>query len=138
MIVAEEWSVGEVFLTMLYFYLFFLWVWLVITVFADIFRSRDQSGWAKAGWAVLVIALPFLGVFIYVVARGSKMGDHAMELSAPGSGGYDYPPPPPASAARGPAAISIQQLSTLAEMHEQGLLDDSEFERMKAKVTAGV
>jgi hypothetical protein len=135
MIVASEWAVGEVFLTMLYFYLFFLWIWLVITVFADIFRSRDQSGWAKAGWALLVIALPFIGVFIYVIARGGKMGDHAMELAAPG--GYDYPPPPPYSGARGPSS-SVQQLTTLAEMHEQGIIDDDEFQRMKAKVTAGV
>jgi hypothetical protein len=81
MTVASEWAVGEVFLTMLYFYLFFLWVWLVITVFADIIRSKDQSGWAKAGWSILVIALPFIGVFIYIIARGGKIGDRALELA---------------------------------------------------------
>jgi len=61
---------------MLLFSLFFLWIWLVITVFVDVFRSRDLSGWAKALWTLFIIILPFLGVFSYLIARGDKFGEH--------------------------------------------------------------
>ena len=71
-----EWQVGEVFLAMLWFSLFFLWIWLVITVFVDVFRSRDLSGWAKALWTLFIIFLPFVGVFAYLIARGDRIGEH--------------------------------------------------------------
>ena len=62
----------SIFWTMLEFFLFFLWIWLLIVVFADIFRSHDMGGLAKALWIIFVIILPFLGVFIYLIARGAK------------------------------------------------------------------
>src|SRR6478609_2582865 len=63
---------------MLWFFLFFIWIWLLITVFSDIFRSDDLGGWGKALWTVFVILLPYLGVFVYLIARGKKMGEHAV------------------------------------------------------------
>lgn len=71
-----EWQVGEVFWAMLWFSLLFLWIWVVITVFVDIFRSRDLSGWGKALWTLFVIFVPFLGVFSYLIARGDRIGEH--------------------------------------------------------------
>ena len=73
--VFAEWQVGEVFWAMLWFSLFFMWIWVVITVFADIFRSRDLSGWGKALWTLFVIFLPFLGVFAYLIARGNRIDE---------------------------------------------------------------
>src|SRR3954451_1598502 len=64
---------------MLWFTLFFIWIWLLIAVFTDMFRSEDLSGWAKAAWCVFVVVLPYLGVFVYLIARGNKMGQHAMQ-----------------------------------------------------------
>ena len=72
-----QWQVGEVLWTMFWFSLFFLWIWLVITVFMDIFRSDDLSGGAKALWSIFVIFLPYLGVFVYLIARGGEMRDRA-------------------------------------------------------------
>ncbi len=72
-----EWQVGQVFMAMLWFTLFFVWIWLLIAVFADIFRSRDLGGLAKALWVVFVIVAPYLGVFVYLIARGHKMSEHA-------------------------------------------------------------
>src|SRR6202044_451306 len=69
---AYDYPLGGVLLSMLYFFLFFIWIWLLITVFVDIFRSHDLSGWSKALWSIFVIILPFLGVFIYLIARGGK------------------------------------------------------------------
>jgi len=63
----------DLLLSMFWIFLFILWIWLVITVFIDIFRSDDLSGWAKALWVIFVIFLPLLGVLIYVIARGDKM-----------------------------------------------------------------
>ena len=73
--VFAEWQVGEVFWAMLWFSLFFMWIWVVITAFANIFRSRDLSGWGKALWTLFVIFLPFLGVFAYLIARGNRIDE---------------------------------------------------------------
>src|SRR5207253_7850854 len=76
---ASEWHVGQVFWSMLWFFLFFIWIWLLIAVFSDIFRSHDLGGLAKTLWIVFVIVAPYLGVFVYLIARGHKMTEHAME-----------------------------------------------------------
>src|SRR5262245_11405451 len=76
-VIAAQWGTGQVFWSMLWFFLFFIWIWLLITVFADVFRSHDLSGVAKFLWVVFVILVPFLGVFVYLIARGHKMGEHA-------------------------------------------------------------
>ena len=73
---------GQVFLSILYFTLFFIWFWLLITVFADLFSSHELSGWSKALWVVVLIVLPFLGVLIYLIARGHKMHEHAAQAAA--------------------------------------------------------
>jgi hypothetical protein len=76
---AAQFGTGQVFLSMLWFFLFFIWIWLLIVVFADIFRSHDLGGWGKALWTIFVIVLPYLGVFVYLIARGGKMADRAAE-----------------------------------------------------------
>jgi O-antigen/teichoic acid export membrane protein len=75
---AAEFGTGQVFLSMLFFFLFLILIWLVIAIFADIFRSPDLSGWAKALWVLFVIILPFLGVLTYLIVRGDKMRDYAI------------------------------------------------------------
>src|SRR3954463_4752857 len=78
---ANDFGSGQVFWSMLWFFLFFIWIWILITVFADIFRSHDMGGGAKALWVIFVIILPYLGVFVYLIARGHKMSEHAMEAA---------------------------------------------------------
>src|SRR3954454_21255467 len=79
MVVASEWGVGQVLWSMIWFTLLFMWIWLVISIFTDIFRSHDLSGFSKVVWTFFVIVAPFLGVFVYLIARGKKMGEHAIE-----------------------------------------------------------
>ena len=67
-----EFGTGQVFWSMLWFFLFFIWIWMLIVVFGDIFRSPDLSGWGKALWTIFVIFLPYLGVFVYLIARGAR------------------------------------------------------------------
>ena len=80
--VGANFGTGQVFLEILYFFLFIIWIWLLITVFVDIFRSPELSGLSKALWVLFVIVLPFLGVFIYLIARGGKMHEHAAQAAA--------------------------------------------------------
>ena len=74
MLAAEtNYPLLQVFLSMLYFFLFVIWIWIAIMVVVDIFRSKDLGGFAKALWFLFVIFLPYLGIFIYLIARGGKM-----------------------------------------------------------------
>jgi hypothetical protein len=130
-VIATEWHVGEVFLSMLWFFLFFIWIWLLITVFVDLFRSRDLSGWAKALWTIFVVILPFLGVFVYVVARGHKMSEHAVEAAqAQDAVARQYIQ----SAVSQSGGSSADELAKLADLKAKGVIDEDEFQRMKAKV----
>src|SRR3954464_199938 len=81
MVLADTWGTGQVFWSMLWFFFIFIEIWLLIMVFSDIFRSHDLSGWGKAFWTIFVIALPILGVLVYLIARGGKMADHAVETA---------------------------------------------------------
>src|ERR1700759_1631428 len=81
MLLGSDFGSGQVLLSMLWFFLFFIWIWLLIVVFSDIFRSQDLGGWAKALWTIFVIVLPYLGVFVYLIARGHKMHEHAVQAA---------------------------------------------------------
>jgi len=128
---ASDFGTGQVFWSMLYFFLFFIWIWLLISVFGDIFRSRDLSGGGKAGWSIFVIVMPYLGVFVYLIARGHKMGEHAVEAAQAQDQAFRAYVKD-AAATNSPA----DQLAQLAALREQGVIDDAEFARMKSKVTA--
>src|SRR5271165_5150414 len=78
---AYDYPLLNIFWTMLEFFVFFLWIWLLIVVFMDIFRSQDLGGWAKALWVIFVIILPFIGVLVYLIARGGSMHERAVAQS---------------------------------------------------------
>src|SRR3954465_15447272 len=75
----SDFGTGQVFWSMLWFFCFFIWITLLIRVFSDIFRSHEMSGMAKALWIVFVIVLPYLGVLVYLIARGKEMSQHSIE-----------------------------------------------------------
>jgi Short C-terminal domain/Phospholipase_D-nuclease N-terminal len=130
---SYQYPILDFFLTMLYFFLFVIWIWLLITVFIDIFRSRDMGGWAKALWVIFVIILPFLGVFVYLIARGSKMHERAANDAAQQQKAFDQYV---RQAAGTPGADTASQLSKLADLKSQGVLTDAEFEAQKSKILA--
>jgi hypothetical protein len=72
---------GQVLWSIIWFTLFFIWIWLLLSVFADIFRSPDLGGWGKALWSIFVIVLPYLGVFVYLIARGRSMSERQHEAA---------------------------------------------------------
>jgi hypothetical protein len=129
-VIASEWGAGQVFWSMLWFFLFFIWIWLLITVFADIFRSHDLSGWAKALWVIFVVVVPYLGVFVYLIARGRKMSEHAVEAAqAQDAAARQYIQ----SAVAQNGTSSADELAKLADLKAKGVIDDAEFQRLKAK-----
>ena len=129
MITAMEYTVWDAFLTMLWFFLFFIWIWLLITVFGDIFRSHDLSGWSKALWTIFVIFLPYLGVFVYLIARGKNMGEHAaQDASRREQQMRSYVQDVAGSSS------TASEIERLHELQKQGAISEEEFRQAKAKL----
>jgi hypothetical protein len=128
-----QYPILDFFLTMLEFFLFIIWIWLLIMVFSDIFRSHDLGGWAKALWSIFIIVIPFFGVFVYLIARGGKMHERAAEQAAAQQQAFDQYVK---QAAGTPGESSADQLHKLADLKSQGVLTDAEFEAQKAKILA--
>ena len=117
--------------TMLEIFLFIIWIWLCITVFIDIFRSHDLGGFAKAIWVLFVVILPFLGVLIYLIARGGGMQRRAADQAAQEQKAFDaYVKQTAGSSGAG----SADELAKLADLKAKGVLTDAEFETQKAKL----
>ncbi len=126
-----EYTVWEAFWTMLWFFLFFIWIWLLISVFGDIFRSDDLSGWSKALWTIFVIVLPYLGVFVYLIARGKRMGEHAvLDASRREDQMRSYVQEVAGSSS------TAGEIERLAQLQKQGAITDEEFRQAKAKLLA--
>jgi Tfp pilus assembly protein PilO len=124
----------DFFWAMLWFFLFIIWIWLLITIFIDIFRNDSMGGWAKALWVIFVILLPFLGVLIYLIVYGGSMQERATKQAAEqqkatndyirqvaGTGGTD----------------TADQLAKLNDLKNQGVITQEEFDQQKAKLLNG-
>jgi Phospholipase_D-nuclease N-terminal/Short C-terminal domain len=124
---ATTYPLFNVFWTMLEFFCFFLWIWLAIMVFSDIFRSHDQSGGAKMLWVIFVILFPFIGVFAYLIFRGGSMHERAVAHAALQRQAFE-------GYAQHATSNPADQLHKLAELKDRGFLTDSEFQAEKDKV----
>ena len=123
----------NVFWSMLYFFLWIIWIWILIMVFIDIFRSQDLSGWGKALWFLFVLFIPLIGVLVYLIARGGKMQQHAArDAQQQDQQVRQYVQEASASS----PASTADQLSKLAELRDRGVISAEEFDREKAKVLA--
>jgi hypothetical protein len=129
-LLAADWGTGQVFWSMLWFFLFFIWIWLLVIVFSDVFRSHDLSGVAKALWIIFIILVPYLGVFVYLIARGHKMQEHAVEAAQKQDAAMR-------TYVQSVATVSpADELAKLADLKAKGVIDDAEYERLKAKALA--
>ncbi len=132
MVLAAEFGTGQVLWDMLWFFLFLIWIWLLIVVFTDIFRSGDLAGWAKALWTILIIVLPYLGVFVYLVARGQKMHEHAAQAARQ----QDDAMRRYMQGIQTPDGGAAGEIRRLADLREKGVISEEEFQRGKAKALA--
>jgi ABC-type multidrug transport system fused ATPase/permease subunit len=129
MVVPMEWQVLDVFWSMLWFALFFIWIWMLIMVFGDIFRSPDLSGWAKALWTIFIIVLPYLGVLVYLIARGHKMSEHARQAAgAQEAATREY-----IQSVSAPRTSGADEIAQLAALRDQDVITEEEFQQGKAK-----
>jgi hypothetical protein len=130
---AEDFGTGQVLWSMLWFFLWFIWIWLLIIVFSDIFRSPDLGGWGKALWTIFVVILPYLGVFVYLIARGHKMHEHGMQAARQQDAEMrQYVQSVVSSNGKGNA----DEIARLAELRDKGVLTEEEFAQAKAKALA--
>ena len=131
MFIAADYPFLDVLWTMLVFFAWVIWFWLLITVFADLFRRHDVSGWGKAAWTLFVIVLPYLGVFVYLIAQGKHMAERAgAERHASRAAFDDYVRDVAANG--GPS----DQIAKAKELLDSGAIDASEFEQIKRKALA--
>jgi membrane protein implicated in regulation of membrane protease activity len=119
------------FWTVLEIFLWVLWIWVLIYVFIDIFRSHDLSGWAKALWFVFVLFIPLIGVLVYLIARGDKMHERAVQQAQQ----QDQEARRYIQQAAG-SPSSADQLAQLADLRDRGVITPDEFEQEKAKILA--
>jgi hypothetical protein len=123
-VIATEWNLGSVLWAMLVFFFWFMAIWIFITIFADIFRRRDLSGWAKAGWVFLIFVVPFLGALIYMIARPKmteqdKEDIERMQEAQRRVSGYSY----------------ADEIDKLAKLRDEGKISAEEYEELKRKAT---
>ena len=119
------WTIFEIFLWV-------LWIWVLIYVFIDIFRSRDLSGWAKALWFIFVLFIPLIGVLVYLIARGGKMHERAVQEAQQQDEAFRAY----VQDAAGSQANTADQLAKLADLRDRGVITPQEFESQKAKILA--
>jgi len=130
---SSSYPVLNIFWTMIEFFLWVLWIWILIWIFIDIFRSHDLSGWAKALWFVFVLFIPLIGVLVYLIARGGSMQERAVSQARQQDAEFrSYVQ----QAASDSPASSADQLAKLADLRDRGVISAEEFEREKAKVLA--
>jgi Short C-terminal domain/Phospholipase_D-nuclease N-terminal len=134
MILADSsYPLLNLFWSMFIFFLWVIWIWILITVFIDIFRSHDLGGFAKALWFLFVLFIPLIGVLVYLIARGGKMHEHAaQQAQQQDAEARAYIQQAAASA----PASTADQLAKLADLRDRGVISAEEFEREKAKVLA--
>lgn len=126
--------------TMLVFFGWVIWFWLLIVIFGDLFRRSDISGWGKAGWTVLVLVLPFIGVLIYLIAQGHHMGERRMkEAEAAQSQFDDYVRNVASSSGNssGGRANSTDEIAKAKQLLDSGAINDQEYQRIKEKALTG-
>jgi hypothetical protein len=126
MLIAADYPFLDVLWTMILFFAWVAWIWIVITVFVDVFRRDDIGGWAKAGWIVFVIVLPFLGVLVYLIAQHDGMRERSMKQAQSQRAAMD-------EYVRETAGGSASEIAKAKELLDAGAITQAEFDAIKAK-----
>jgi len=131
LIASSSYPFLEVFWTMLIFFAFFIWIWLLFTVFADLFRRDDASGWAKAAWIIFIIVIPYLGVLVYLIAEHKGMTERT--IRAQESAKSDMDQYVRSVAGQGDPS---EQIAKAKRLLDEGTINQAEFDQIKQKALA--
>jgi Phospholipase_D-nuclease N-terminal len=129
--IATSYPFLEVFWTILVFFAFFIWIWLLITVFADLFRRSDTSGFAKVIWIIFIIIIPYFGVFVYLIVEHKGMTERAIQQQESAKSQMD-------SYVKSVAGGSdpTTQIANAKTLLDQGTISQAEFDQIKQKALA--
>jgi len=127
--VLAAYSFGDVMWSMFVFFAWIIFFWLLFTVFGDLFSRHDISGWAKAGWTLLVLVLPYLGIFIYLIANGKSMGERTMQRAQSQQTQMD-------NYVRSVADSGADEIAKGKQLLDSGAITQTEFDQLKAKALA--
>jgi type VI protein secretion system component VasK len=132
MATLAEFGSGQLLWSMLWFFMFIIWFWLLMTVFGDIFRSDDLGGWGKALWIVFIVLFIWLGVLVYFIARGKGMQERSIKaMQAQQVAQQEY-----IRTVAGSGTSASEEIARLADLRDKGALTDAEFASLKAKALA--
>ena len=126
MLIATDYPFLDILWTMIIFFAWVAWIWIVITVLIDVFRRHDIGGWAKAGWVVFVIVLPFLGVLIYLIAQHDGMRERSLDQAKAQQASMDQ-------YVRDTAGGSATEIAKAKELLDSGAITQAEYDSIKAK-----
>jgi general stress protein CsbA len=126
MLIAADYPFLDILWTMIIFFAWVAWIWIVITVFADLFRRHDISGWGKAAWVVFVIVVPFLGVLVYLIAQHDGMVERNVKQADSQKAAFD-------KYVRETAGGSAGEIAKAKELLDAGTISQAEFDAIKAK-----
>ena len=131
MLIASSYPFLDVFWDMLIFFAFLIWIWLLITVFADLFRREDTSGWGKTAWIIFIILLPYLGVFVYLIAEHKGMTERTLRGQEAAKSEMDQ-------YVRSVAAQSdpSEEIAKAKQLLDDGTINQAEFDQIKQKALA--
>jgi hypothetical protein len=129
MLFAADYPFMDVLWSMIIFFFWVIWIWIVVTVLVDIFRRHDIGGWAKAGWVVFVVILPWLGVLIYLIAQHDGMRERRIKEVQDQQQAFD-------SYVRETAGGSADQIARAKELLDNGTITQEEFQALKTKALA--
>ncbi|MFH8471959.1 SHOCT domain-containing protein [Streptomyces sp. NPDC018000] len=127
----DSYPLLNLFWTMLWFFLWIMWLFLLFKIVSDIFRDDDLSGWGKAGWLLVALLLPFIGVLVYVIVRGKSMGQRDIRQAQARNAAFKAYVREAAGTEKGG---HVDDLAKLAELKDRGALTDEEYQRAKTKL----
>jgi putative oligomerization/nucleic acid binding protein/phospholipase D-like protein len=133
MVIAADYPFLDILWSMIIFFVWVVWIWMMVIILTDVFRRRDLSGWGKAGWTVFLIVLPFLGVFIYLISQGDKMADRRAEDVRGQQAEFDDYVKTVAGDGGGAAA----EIAKAKQLLDSGAITQTEFDQLKTKALAG-
>jgi type VI protein secretion system component VasK len=129
MTTLAEFGTGQLLWSMLWFFMFIIWFWLLISIFGDIFRSDDLSGWGKALWIIFIVLFIWLGVLVYFIARGKGMQERSMKaMAAQQSAQREY-----IQSVAGSSSSTAEEIARLSDLRDKGAITEAEFQSLKAK-----
>ena len=129
LLIAADYPFLDVFWTMIIFFCWVAWIWVLIVIISDLFRRHDTSGWVKALWVIFLIVLPFLGVLIYLIANGSGMSRRQAETVRASQEQFD-------SYVKSVSGGSASELAKAKELLDSGAINQAEYDQLKSKVLA--